>query len=81
MITKKQEAIRWWHSLSDASKRCWLPHLGGIVGRSTELLTGSEIEKIYIAKCKEDAEIIELAFSNYSDKNKGTQRSPFGIGS
>jgi len=83
MLTKRQEAIKWWISLSDLEKRLWLPYLGGVVGRNPSSLTGSEIEKIYIAKCKEDAEFIEIAFSNYSDenKNKGTQRSPFGIGS
>jgi len=83
MTTKRQESIRWWRSLSDLQKRLWLPHLGGLVGRNQNSLTGSEIEKIYIAKCKEDSEFIEIAFSNYSDenKNKVSQRSTFGIGS
>lgn len=67
MLNKRQEAIKWWISLSDLEKRLWLPHLGGIVGRDPNSLTGNEIENLFDAKCKEDAEFIDIAFS----ENKG----------
>jgi len=81
-MTKRQEAMEWWNNLSSAYKTQICDTNTELVGsvRRWETLTGREIEILFDDKCKSDAEIIEMAFSNES-KNKGTQRSPFGIGS
>lgn len=81
-MNKRQEAMKWWNNLSSAYKTQICDTNTELVGsvRRWETLTGREIEMLFDYKCKSDAEIIEIAFGNDS-KNKGTQRSPFGIGS
>jgi hypothetical protein len=81
-MTKRQEGMKWWNNLSPACKTQICDTYTELVGsaRRWETLTGREIEMLFDDKCKSDAEIIEMAFSN-ENKNRGTQKSPFGIGS
>ena len=77
-MSKRKEAMQWWNELSSLSKTrlCDTNTETLFSVRRWETLTGKEIEMLYDDECRSDAEIIEHAF-----KNKGTQRSPFGIGS
>lgn len=77
-MTKIKEAMQWWNGLSSLRKTQICDTNTELVGsvRRWETLTGREIEMLYDDECRSDAEIIEEAF-----KNRGTQRSPFGIGS
>jgi hypothetical protein len=74
-MKKRKDAMQWWKELSSLSKTrlCDLntETLFGV--RRWETLTGREIEILYDDEFRNDVEIIV--------KNKGTQRSPFGIGS
>jgi hypothetical protein len=82
-MTKRQEALKWWDSLTIDYKQGILDATTKIIGvpnRDINSLTGREIEILFDDKCRSDSEIIEMAFGN-ENKNKGTQRSPFGIGS
>jgi len=77
-MSKRKEAMQWWNGLSSLLKTQICDTNTELVGsvRRWETLTGREIEMLYDDECLSDAEIIEEAF-----KNRGTQRSPFGIGS
>lgn len=81
-MNKRQEAMKWWNNLSSGYKTQICDTNTELVGsvRRWETLTGREIEMLFDDKRRSDAEIIEMAFSN-ENKNSGTQRSPFGIGS
>lgn len=72
-------ALKWWNN-QPKSRRQVLCEFEFGNDRDFNTLTGREIEIIYNNECKSDAEIIEMAFSN-ENKKRGTQRSPFGIGS
>lgn len=72
-------ALKWWNKMPK-SKRQVLCEFEFGSDRDFNTLTGLEIEVIFDNENRSDAEIIEMAFSSES-KNKGTQRSPFGIGS
>lgn len=78
-MAKRQDAMKWWHNLSSAQKTRLCDVNVNLLGntRRWETLTGSEIEQLFDDENKSDAEIIEMAFSD--KKNKGTQRSPFGM--
>ncbi len=77
-MSKRKEAMQWWNGLSSLRKTQICDTNTELVGsvRRWETLTGREIEMLYDDECLSDAEIIEEAF-----KNRGTQRSQFGIGS
>ena len=82
-MTKRQTAMKWWNNLSPEYKTSiYDVYTETIFGssRKWETLTGREIEILFDEKCKADGEIIVLAFST-KNKNIGTQRSQFGIGS
>lgn len=76
--TKRQEAMAWWNSLSSLRKAQYCDTSTQLIGKSRqwETLTGREIQILYEDECHVESEIINKAF-----KNRGTQRSPFGIGS
>ena len=78
-MTKRQEVMKWWKNLSSAYKTQICDTNTELVGsvRRWESLTFSEIEILFDEECRSEAEIIEMVFN----KNKGSQRSPFGIGS
>ena len=77
-MTKRKEAMFWWNNLSAERKTNICDTNTDLIGspRKWKSLTGSEIETLYEDECRSDKEIIDEAF-----KNRGTQRSPFGIGS
>jgi hypothetical protein len=79
-MQNKNEAMKWWNNLSSAIKTQICDTNTDLIGhvRRWETLTSREIEMLFNDKCKSDAEIIELAFGE-ENKNKGTQRSPFGL--
>lgn len=78
MNNKKKEAMSWWKNLASLQKTQICDTNTELVGsvRRWESLTSSEILKLYEEECNADSEIIDYTF-----KNRGTQRSPFGIGS
>jgi len=77
-MTKRQDAMKWWNNLSSGQKTRLCDVNVDLLGntRRWETLTGREIQLLFDEENKSDAEIIEMAFGN--EKNKGTQRSPFG---
>ena len=74
-MANKQQALKWWNTISHSEKVLYMD--GVFKHRHPQSLTNSEIEQLFDDENKSDAEIIEIAFSN--KKNKGTQKSPFGM--
>jgi hypothetical protein len=77
MLSKRKEAMIWWNSLTPNDKINICNNSTELVGsiRRWESLTGREIEYIY-----EKYFFLDCENESYN-KNKGTHRSPFGIGS
>lgn len=78
-MKKRSEAMSWWNSLASLRKTQICDTNTELVGhvRRWETLTGSEIEMLYDIEVPSES---EEDFEN-SNKNRGTQRSPFGMGS
>lgn len=74
MLFNRAKSIEWWGYLSSLQQKVILKEFN-LGYRKPSSLTGREIENIWYEQVGSDAEIIEETF-----KNKGTQRSPFGIG-
>jgi hypothetical protein len=76
MKDTRKEAMNWWNNLASLRKTQICDTNTELVGsvRRWETLTGREIEMLYLEINSSDA--IED-----SNKNRGSQRSPFGIGS
>lgn len=77
MNNKRKDAMVWWHGLSSLQKTQICDTNTELVGsvRRWETLTGREIEMLYE---EGDDTTLDVETPN---KNRGTQRSPFGIGS
>ncbi len=73
-MKNREEAMQWWNNLKHSEKGLYME--GDFKHRHPQSLTGREIEILYDDVIRSDAEIIKEAF-----KNRGTQKSPFGIGS
>lgn len=54
--------MKWWNDMSHSEKGFYME--GEFKHRHPQSLTGREIEMLFDDKCKFDAEIIEMAFSN-----------------
>lgn len=68
--------MQWWNSLASLRKTQICDTNTELVGhvRRWETLTGSEIEMLYAEENASESDEVP-------NKNRGTQRSPFGIGS
>lgn len=79
-MKNRKEAMEWWNGLSPEFKISICEYNTELLcgTRLPETLTGREIQCLYEDKCRADAEIIDMAFNN-DNKNRGTQRSPFGM--
>lgn len=78
-IKSRITVMTWWNILTSTYKTLLCRENSDILGfgRKWKTLTGREIEMLY--EQETDPEINVVLFE--SNKNKGTQRSPFGIGS
>lgn len=77
---KRKQAMKWWNNLSSLQKTQLCDINTKLIGsiRRHETLTGREIEMLF-----EEGYEVEggYGFEENTGKNRGTQRSPFGIGS
>lgn len=75
-MTKRQEAMKWWTLMNEWEQSFYM--IGKFQNRHVKSLKSSEIEFLFDLKNKEDKAIIKMVLDS---KNKGAQKSPFGIGS
>lgn len=68
-------AMEWWNNMSHSEKGLYMD--GNFKHRHPQSLTGREIEILFDDKCKSDDGVL----FERNKSRKGTQRSPFGIGS